>query len=64
MAKKGENSQQPDMYTLNLTSERTENGIFGYAFPKKAAIFFFGSSVSLLTVVVSWPIGNVNKMNK
>ena len=52
------------MYTLNSTSERTENGTFGYAFPKKAAIFFFGSSVSLLTVVASWPIGNVNKMNK
>ena len=51
------------MYTLNSTSERIENGIFGYEFPKKA-FFSFGSSVSLLTVVVSWPIGNVNKMNK
>lgn len=52
------------MYTLNSTSERKENGTFGDAFPKKAAIFFFRSSVSLLTVVLSWPIGNVNKMNK
>ena len=51
------------MYTLNATFQRIENGIFGYEFPKKA-IFSFGSSVSLLTVVVSWPIGNVNKMNK
>ena len=33
-AKMGENLQQPDMYTLNSTSERTENGTFGYAFPK------------------------------